>query len=117
MRRMCFILFYFEFLEYGGVDVKRVACLTLVVAFACLMVVNYVGNAAVFAEEKASQDQNCVACGEPADSRGGAVTAEVDGETLTFCSEDCVEKFGSGEGAESDEGAEQEPAEESEEQE
>lgn len=73
---------------------KRIVNLTLIVVFACLLVAFYAGTVTTYAHEKAGNE--CVQCGKPADSHGGAVTVEHDGEHLTFCCQGCANKYEKG---------------------
>ncbi len=70
---------------------KRIANLTVVVLFACLIIAFCAGSATTFAGEHATA--NCAQCGEPNDGHVGAITIEHDGENQTFCSPSCATKY------------------------
>lgn len=67
---------------------KKIVNLSVVIFIACLVIAFYAGNIKTYANEEAGHE--CVQCGKPADSHGGAITVEHDGEHLTFCCQDCV---------------------------
>jgi hypothetical protein len=78
---------------------KKIVNLSVVVVIACMMIAFYTGNITTYASEEAGHE--CVQCGKPADSHGGAITVEHDGEHLAFCCPECVNKHQGGQHDES----------------
>ena len=68
---------------------KRIVCLTAIVAFACLLIVFYATNV-TYASEKSDI---CAFCEKSADSHGKPVTTGEGEDSLTFCCQGCVEKY------------------------
>ena len=73
---------------------RKIVNLSVVVVIACMMIAFYTCSITTYANEEAGHE--CVQCGKPADSHGGAITVEHDGGNLTFCSQGCVNKHEKG---------------------
>jgi hypothetical protein len=88
------LFYFFSFILEGSVIVRKIVNLSVVFVIACMMIAFYTGSITTYANEEAGHE--CVQCGKPADSHGGAVTVEHDGEHLTFCCQGCVNKHEKG---------------------
>lgn len=73
---------------------KKIVNLSVVVVIACMVIAFYTGNITTYANEEAGQ--KCVQCGKAADSHGGVITVEHDGEQLAFCCQGCANKHDKG---------------------
>jgi hypothetical protein len=71
---------------------KRIANLTVVVVFACLMIAFCAGSVTTFAADEHDAGL-CAQCGESNDGHVGAVTVEHNGEPQTFCCPSCATKY------------------------
>ncbi len=67
---------------------KRIANLSVVIVFACLMIAFCAGSVTTFAAAG-----HCAQCGESNDGHVGAVTVEHNGEHQTFCCPSCATKY------------------------
>jgi hypothetical protein len=72
--------------------VKRITNLTVIVVFACLMIVFCASSVTTFAAGEHVAG-NCAQCGESNDGHVGAVTIEHNGEHQTFCCPSCATKY------------------------
>ncbi len=73
---------------------RKIVNLSVVVVIACMVIAFYTGNITTYANEEAGQ--KCVQCGKAADSHGGVITVEHDGEHLAFCCQGCANKHEKG---------------------
>ncbi len=73
---------------------RKIVNLSVVVVIVCMMIAFYTTSIITYANEKA--DHGCVQCGKPADSYGGAIKIEHDGELLIFCCPNCVDNHKKG---------------------
>ncbi len=71
---------------------KRIVNLTIVVAFACLLIAFCAGSVTTFASDEHAAGL-CAHCGEPNDGHVGAVTVEHNDEHQTFCCPSCATKY------------------------
>ena len=69
---------------------KKIVNLLVVVVIACMMIGFYTVNITTYANEEVGNE--CVQCGKPADSHGGAIIVEHDGEPLILCCPNCFDK-------------------------
>ncbi len=80
---------------------KNIVNLSTVVVIACMMIAFYTVNITTYANEEVRYE--CVQCGKPADSHGGAIMVEQDAERLIFCCPECIDKHKKGYQSESNE--------------
>ncbi len=73
---------------------RKIVNLSVVFVIACMMIALYTGSITTYANEEAGHE--CVQCGKPADSHGGAVTVKHDDKQLVFCCQGCVKKHEKG---------------------
>ncbi len=71
---------------------RRIANLSVVVVFTCLMIAFCAGSITTFAADEDSAGL-CAQCGKSNDGHVGAVTVEHNGEQQTFCCPTCATKF------------------------
>ncbi len=69
---------------------KKIVNLFVVVVIACMTISFYTVNITTYANEEAAH--KCFQCGKSADSHGGAIKVEHEGELLIFCCPNCVDK-------------------------
>ncbi|MCP4253207.1 MAG: hypothetical protein GY775_07330 [Candidatus Scalindua sp.] len=65
-----------------------------VVVIVCMIIAIHTVNITTYANEEVGNE--CVQCGKPADSYGGAITIEHDVKPLIFCCPNCVDKHKKG---------------------
>ncbi len=73
---------------------KKIVSLLVVVFIACMLIDFYTVNITTYANEEVGNE--CVQCGKPGDSHGGAIKVEHDNELLIFCCPSCIDKHKKG---------------------
>ena len=73
---------------------RKIVNLSVIVVIVCMMIAFYTTSITTYANEEAGHE--CMQCGKPADSYGGAIKIEHDGELLIFCCPNCVDNHKKG---------------------